>query len=191
MILVIGGGGIETVIAQAFDGLLFTHKDLDVCDIKQVEQLYFKDGDTIINCAGIYGPIGKFHTNNLKEWHKTIEVNLLGTVNVCYVVLKKMKKGKIINMAGGGAFYPRPRYSAYATSKAGVVRFTETLAEEYPNIQINCLSPGFIRTKMTKKVEPKRKSESMDNVIDAIRFLMNSNITGATISAQRRNWNDI
>lgn len=184
MIIVIGGGDIGRAIAKAFDGLLFSHKDLDVTDYKQVKQLYFKDEDVIVNCAGIYGPIGQFHNNGLKQWHKTINVNLLGTVNVCYAVLKKMKIGKIINFSGGGALYPRPNFSAYATSKAAVVRFTETIAQEYPNIQINCIAPGFIRTKMTKNVEKGRESQSMDKVIKAVKFIINSNVTGAIVNAQ-------
>lgn len=184
MIIVIGGGTIGRAIAKEFKGLLLTHKDLDVTDIKEVSKLYVKDGDVVVNCAGIYGPIGKFHGNNLKDWHQTIEVNLLGTVNVCHAVLKKMKRGKIINMSGGGAFYPRPKFSAYATSKAAVVRFTETIAKEYPKIQINCIAPGFIRSKMTKNIQKSRKSESLDKVILAVKYLLNSNVTGSVIHAQ-------
>jgi len=182
MIIVIGGGGIGTAIHEALGGVLFEHSQLDVTKVQEIEGI--QNGDIVINCAGIYGCIGKFHTNDLKEWHKTINVNLLGTVNVCHAVLKRMKKGKIINMSGGGAFYPRPRFSAYATSKAGVVRFTETIAKEYPNVQINCIAPGFIRTKMTKNIQKGRKSQSMDKVIQAVKLILNSKITGKVIVAQ-------
>lgn len=181
MVIVIGGGGIGEAIWDALGGLLLKHEQLDVT---KPFTFPFKDGDIVINCAGIYGPIGRFHKNDLEEWHKTINVNLLGTVNVCHAVLKRMKKGKIINMSGGGALYPRPRFSAYATSKAGVVRFTETIAKEYPNVQINCIAPGFIRTKMTKNIQKSRKSQSMDKVIKAVKYIINSNVTGKVIHAQ-------
>ena len=66
-------------------------------------------------------------------WVRAIEINLFGTVLCCRAVLphfKGTRYGKIINLSGGGATNPLPRISAYAASKAAVVRFAETLAEE-------------------------------------------------------------
>jgi NAD(P)-dependent dehydrogenase (short-subunit alcohol dehydrogenase family) len=62
--------------------------------------------------------------------------------------------GKIINMSGGGAAYPRPRFSAYSASKAAVVRLTETLSEEVKefNIQVNAIAPGAVNTRMLEQV---------------------------------------
>lgn len=66
----------------------------------------------------------------------------------------KQRRGKIINLSGGGAAYPAPHFSAYAASKAAVVRFTETLAEEMKafNIQVNAIAPGAINTGIQEEV---------------------------------------
>ncbi len=117
----------------------------------------FKQIHVLINNAGIQFPIGPFLKNDLKEWKRNIEVNLLGTINCTHAVLSNMIKfghGKIINMSGGGATSPRSNFSAYGVAKTGIVRFTETLAEELrdKNIYANCVAPGAINTKMLDEV---------------------------------------
>ena len=66
----------------------------------------------------------------------------------------KAGSGKIINMSGGGATSPRANFTAYGVSKAALVRFTETLAEELKphNIQVNAIAPGAVRTQMTEEI---------------------------------------
>jgi 3-oxoacyl-[acyl-carrier protein] reductase len=76
---------------------------------------------------------------------------------MCKWILPHMKKnnaGKIINLSGGGATAPLPRISAYATSKAAVVRLTETLAEECKeySIEINAVAPGALNTRLLDEV---------------------------------------
>ena len=86
---------------------------------------------------------------------ETIRVNLLGTVTMCRAVLPGMRErgyGKIINLSGGGATGPRPNFSAYAASKAAVVRFTETLAGEVDGIDVNAIAPGALPTRMLDEV---------------------------------------
>ena len=80
-------------------------------------------------------------------------MNLLGAFHLVRAAVPLMIAqggGKIIHFSGGGAAYARPFFSAYAASKAGVVRFTETLAEELrdANIQINTIAPGPVRSRM-------------------------------------------
>src|SRR5215467_3147124 len=108
--------------------------------------------DVLVNAAGIVGAIGELHTCAL-------EVNLLGTVHTTREVLPIMRAqraGKIINFAGGGVGGPNiaPRLSAYVTSKAAVVQFTECIAKEVgaDNVQINAVSPGAVLTAMTAEV---------------------------------------
>jgi 3-oxoacyl-[acyl-carrier protein] reductase len=113
--------------------------------------------DVLVNCAGVYGPIGKFHENDLSLWQDALKTNLIGTINMTYAVLPlmvKQRSGKIINLSGGGAVQPFENFSAYATSKAAVVRFTENLAKEYSdfNIQVNAVAPGAINTKFLDQV---------------------------------------
>lgn len=116
----------------------------------------FKKVDVLVNNAGIYGPIGPFDSNNLKEWHTAINVNLLGTINCSHEVIPFFKKqgyGKIVNMAGAGVGGKRAlaRFSSYYTSKAAVVAFTEVLGSELEehNIQVNCIAPGAVNTFLT------------------------------------------
>lgn len=113
--------------------------------------------DVLICAAGIQGPIGPLTEVAPKAWAETIETNLIGTMNSCRAVLPHMiekRSGKIIVMSGKGAADPRPNFTAYAASKAAVVRFVETLAEEVVdhNIQVNAMSPGGAYTSMTDEI---------------------------------------
>lgn len=107
----------------------------------------------LVNNAGIYGPFGLIEDNDWAEWVKSIEINLFGTVLMCREFLPRMRAanyGKIINLSGGGATAPLPRISSYAASKAAVVRFTETLAEETRDagIDVNAIAPGALNTRL-------------------------------------------
>jgi 3-oxoacyl-[acyl-carrier protein] reductase len=111
----------------------------------------------LICAAAIQGPIGPFLKNNPKAWFDTIDTNLFGVINSCRAVLPRMieeRQGKIIALSGGGAGKPRPNFSAYASSKAAVVRFLESLAEELRdhNVQVNTMSPGGAYTTITDEI---------------------------------------
>ena len=83
--------------------------------------------------AGIYGPMGTIDEIDWDAWVQAINVNLLGSVLMCRSLTPHFKRrgyGKIVQLAGGGATAPMPGISAYAASKAAVVRFAETLAGE-------------------------------------------------------------
>jgi len=124
--------------------------------IEETLQMFGKI-DVLVNNAGILGPVGLLVENDVKLWIETVHVNLIGTFLCCWAVLPHMMKrgsGKIINLSGGGAAYPKPRFSAYACSKAAVVRLTETLAEEVKdyNIQVNAIAPGIVKTRMVEQI---------------------------------------
>ena len=107
----------------------------------------------LVNNAGVYGPFGLIEDNDWSEWVKALEINLFGTILMCRAFLPHMRKakyGKIINLSGGGATAPLPRISSYAASKAAVVRFTETLAEETrgAGIDVNAIAPGALNTRL-------------------------------------------
>lgn len=113
--------------------------------------------DILVNNAGIYGPMGAIEEVDWKAWLKTIEINLFGSIHMCKAVLPQMKRqraGKIVQLSGGGATMPMPMVSAYAVSKAAVVRFTDTLAEEVRefNIDVNAVAPGALNTRMLDEV---------------------------------------
>jgi NAD(P)-dependent dehydrogenase (short-subunit alcohol dehydrogenase family) len=107
----------------------------------------------LVNNAGIWGPKGAVEDVTWDEWRYAIEVNLFGVVHACRAAVPRFRArgyGKIVNLSGGGATAPMPRLSAYAASKAAVVRFTETLAGEVreARIDVNALAPGALNTKM-------------------------------------------
>lgn len=109
--------------------------------------------EVLVNNAGLLGPIGSVSDAVWNDWEHTVAVNLFGTVRMCRIVVPKMTKaglGKIINLSGGGATTPMPGFSAYAASKAAVVRFTETLAMELAGsgVEVNAVAPGLLKTRM-------------------------------------------
>lgn len=113
--------------------------------------------DIVVNNAAIQGPIGPVWENNWDEWQNTIQVDLLTPIALCRAVTPHMIKrnfGKIINLSGGGATGPRANFSAYAVAKAGLVRFSETLASEVEkfNISVNCIAPGVMNTDMLAQI---------------------------------------
>jgi NAD(P)-dependent dehydrogenase (short-subunit alcohol dehydrogenase family) len=128
---------VERMVAQAFDE--------------------FGKVDILVNNAGIYGPIGSLVDNDPEKWVQTVRINLFGSFLCAQAVLPSMirqRRGKIINLSGGGASSPLPNFSAYAASKAAIVRLTETLAEEIKgfNIQVNAIAPGGVNTRLTDEV---------------------------------------
>lgn len=111
----------------------------------------------LVNNAGIYGPKGEIETGDWAEWIKAIEVNVYGSVLMCREIIPHFKAqgyGKVIQLSGGGATNPLPRISAYAVSKAAIVRFAETLAEEVrgTGIDVNAIAPGALNTRMLSEV---------------------------------------
>ena len=111
----------------------------------------------VVNNAAVQGPIGDLDRIDWQQWQETIRTDLLAPINLCRLVLPAMrlqKYGKIVNVSGGGATAPRPRFSAYATAKSGLVRFTETLASELrgSGIDVNAMAPGAMNTKMLEEV---------------------------------------
>jgi NAD(P)-dependent dehydrogenase (short-subunit alcohol dehydrogenase family) len=146
--------GDQLIIAQA----------CDVSSASEVQDLFRKVDDDflgplhiLVNNAGIYGPKGPSEEVDWSEWVRCLEINLYGTFLPCRHAIERFKKsgyGKIINVSGGGATTPLPNISAYAASKAAVVRLTETLAEELRafHVDINALAPGALNTRFLDEV---------------------------------------
>jgi NAD(P)-dependent dehydrogenase (short-subunit alcohol dehydrogenase family) len=111
----------------------------------------------LVNNAGVYGPKGEIESIDWVEWVRAIEINIFGSILVSRAVLphfKTQRYGKIIQLSGGGATSPMPRLSAYAVSKAAIVRYAETLAEEVRGygIDINAIAPGALNTRMLDEI---------------------------------------
>jgi len=113
--------------------------------------------DVLVCNAGMYGPKGSIEDIDWLEWRRAIDVNLMGAVYCCRAFLPQLSRSsraKIILLSGGGATKPLPYLSAYAASKAALVRFGETLAEELKpkGINVNMLAPGALNTRMLDEV---------------------------------------
>jgi short-subunit dehydrogenase len=191
-------------------------KEKDVKKLIKITIQKLGDCSILVNNAGIYGPKNKLEKTNWKEWKKTVEINLFGSVLMCKGLInhfKKKKYGKIIQLSGGGATNPLPYLSAYAASKAAIIRFSETLANEVAkyNISVNAIAPGALNTRMLDEVikagpdkvgidfykrsvnQKKNGGTPLSNASDLAVFLASSqsdNITGKLISALWDKWED-
>jgi NAD(P)-dependent dehydrogenase (short-subunit alcohol dehydrogenase family) len=111
----------------------------------------------LVNNAGVYGPKGPSESVDWSDWVRAIEINLYGVMLPCRALMAHLREqgwGKIINLSGGGATQPMPMLSAYAASKAAVVRLTETLAEELRqhHVDVNAVAPGALNTRLLDEI---------------------------------------
>jgi len=155
--------------------------------------------DCIVNNAGITQDNLAIRMS-LDEWQKVININLTSTFLLSKFAIKKMLKnrsGKIINITSVVGHTGNLGQANYTASKAGIVAMSKSLAIEYAkkNININCISPGFIKTAMTDKIDEKFKEVIIskipsarlgepDDIANAVLFLssdQSSYINGETI----------
>ena len=124
--------------------------------------------DCLINNAGITQDNLAIRMT-IDQWKKVIEVNLSSTFLLSKYAIKKMlknKSGKIINITSVVGHTGNLGQSNYTASKAGIIAMSKSLAIEYAkkNININCISPGFIKTAMTDKIEEKFKEAIISKI---------------------------
>ena len=155
--------------------------------------------DVLVNNAGITSDNLSIRLTE-EHWKKVLDINLTSTFLMCKCVIKKMLKnkyGKIINITSIVGHTGNLGQANYAASKAGIIGFSKSLAIEYAkkNININCISPGFIKTAMTDKLDDKYKDAIIskipsarlgepDDIANAVLFLcsnQSSYINGETL----------
>ena len=103
------------------------------------------------------------------DWHAVIDTNLTSVFRLSRAVVKAMMKaraGRIINIASVVGFMGNPGQTNYVAAKAGMVGFTKALAREIGSrgITVNCVSPGFIETDMTKSLSAEQVAKLIENV---------------------------
>ena len=140
--------------------------------------------DCIVNNAGITQDNLAIRMT-LDEWKKVIDINLTSTFLLSKFAIKKMlknKSGKIINITSVVGHTGNLGQANYTASKAGIVAMSKSLAIEYAkkNINVNCISPGFIKTAMTDKLEEKFK-ELIISKIPSARLGEPSDIANAVL----------
>ena len=171
-------------LAQKFPAQKVSAKTCDVSNESQVNALVafalqeLGSLDALVLNAGIYGPMGPTETVSLDEWRRALDINLFGVLLPSRAVIPHFKSEfcrrrgdeaqikkksetphvvsykKIIVLSGGGATNPLPNISAYAASKAAVVRLMETLAEELKafHVDVNAIAPGALATRLVDEV---------------------------------------
>ena len=177
----------------------------DISDHSKIEEFIENvssklDGlDIVVNNAGINIDNLSLRMKN-DEWQKVIDINLSSTFYICKHAIKKMLKnkfGRIINITSIVGHTGNLGQSNYSASKAGIIAFSKSLAMEYAkkNITVNCVSPGFIKTNMTDKINetfkanliakiPMNRLGEGEDVSNTVVFLSSdaaSYITGETI----------
>jgi 3-oxoacyl-[acyl-carrier protein] reductase len=150
-------------LAAKFPAQKVVAKTCDVSDESQVNELVafalreLGSLQALVLNAGIYGPMGPTESVPLDEWRRAMDINLFGVLLPSRAIIphfKKAGKGKIVVLSGGGATNPLPNISAYAASKAAVVRLMETLALELKSshVDVNAIAPGALATRLVDEV---------------------------------------
>ena len=143
--------------AQVFAERADVSSETDVSHLAEIVEKKFGKLDILVLNAGVYGPKGSIEEVSWSAWSQAISINFMGTVFCCRMFLPSLRRaarGKILLISGGGATKPLPFLSAYAASKAAVVRFGETLAEELreAGIDVNSIAPGALNTRLLEEV---------------------------------------
>ena len=150
-------------LARQFPGQKVSAKACDVSNEHQVGELVsfavaeLGSIEALVLNAGIYGPMGPTESVSLEEWRRALDINLFGVLLPCRSLIphfKKAGRGKVIVLSGGGATNPLPNISAYAASKAAVVRLMETFAEELRSFHVDviAIAPGALATRLVDEV---------------------------------------
>jgi len=150
----------------------------DISQAEKIEEFVDKASDElggnldcIVNNAGITQDNLSIRMS-LEEWKKVIDTNLTSTFLFSKFAIKKMlknKSGKIINITSVVGHTGNVGQANYTASKAGIVAMSKSLALEYAkkNINVNCISPGFIKTPMTDKIDEKFKESIISKIPSA------------------------
>ena len=137
---------------------------LDVSDPAGVAR-YFQSGpvDLLVCCAGVISDALVARTSP-DDWDRTMKVNFDGAAAAAAAVLPAMRdrrEGHIVFISSHSAIHPPAGQAAYATAKAALLGLTASLARIHggANVRVNAILPGFLETKMTDDVTPRRRHE--------------------------------
>ncbi len=192
-IAIMSSSGKAEKLAKKLNGIGFTGTNLNPKNIKEfIDIVIEKWGriDVLVNSAG-HGPKGKILEITDNEWFLGLETYFLNVVRACRFVtpiMKKQKKGSIINISTYAIFEPEKSFPTSGVMRSGLSSFTKIYSDEYAghNIRINNILPGFINSLKTKKEFLKRipmKRVGKVSEISAVIKLLSSD-EGAYITGQ-------
>jgi len=198
--------GAQVAAELQGDSLGASFMRVDVADAEQVTAAINKvlethgKVDILVNNAGITRDSLLMRLSE-EHWDEVLDVNLKSAFNTCKAVVRPMMKarsGKIINISSVVGLTGNPGQAHYAASKSGLIGFSKSLARELASrgINVNCVAPGFIETKMTDAIADKHKEALLgaiplgrmgkpEEIADAVLFLAGENakyITGQTLT---------
>lgn len=141
--------------------------------------------DVLVNNVGVMACVGPLPELDMDEWERVFRRNLFSMVRICRQAIPAMIKsggGCIINIAGGGSAYPRRNFTAYACSKAAVVRFSDSLAEELKgyHIRVNAVAPGLQESAIWRHAlnageRPPRESwDDPEDLVQLIKYIVST-----------------
>ena len=184
------------VIVKRFD--ISKHSEIENF-IEECQNLFANKIDILINNAGITRDNLSIRMRD-DEWNKVLDLNLTSSFLLSKFVIKKMlknKNGNVINITSIVGHTGNIGQANYAASKAGLIGMSKSLAQEYgkKNIKVNCISPGFIKSEMTDKINEAHKQamqekislgrfglpEDVANVVLFLSSSLSDYITGETI----------
>ena len=192
----------ERLVAELGDQALF--KETDVSQPKQVQSLvdftldHFERLDIMVNNAGISGAVHqRFLEDDLADFHRVIDVNLLGVMLGSQYAGRYMAKqgsGSIINISSIAGIKPGLPLISYRAAKAGVIHFTKSIAREMGEygVRVNCIAPGHIPAaqtfydmqEMVSRVQPLRRQGTPLDVANAALYLashLSEQVTGLVL----------
>lgn len=178
---------------------------LDVCNVESIDQCMsvineqYGNVDILVNNAGITRDTLLMRMK-LEQWEEVYETNLRSVFllsKACLRGMMKSRAGRIINISSVVGSTGNPGQANYASTKAGMVGFTKSLAREVANrgVTVNCVAPGFIATDMTNELTDEQKQQiltgvpmgklgEVEDIAKAVKFLASDDsayVTGQTM----------
>lgn len=145
---------------------------------------------SLINCAGLAIPATSVEEMTVETWMRIYETNMLSTflmTREALPLLKHTDRATVVNIASTAGLTPRPGWSAYASAKAAVVSFSQTMAEELKphGIRVHCVAPGRTATELRRLLAPDEDPSTImapSSVAKVVRFLVSE--TGDVLKGQ-------